>query len=41
MTIIKSLHSKDGVKNIIKDNCSQSKMPHLQKTGSSICLLGD
>ena len=40
MAIIKLLNSKGSEGNIIKGNCSQCKILHLQKTGSSIYLLG-
>jgi len=40
MAIIESLASGGSLGNIVKGNCSQSKILHLQKTGSSICLLG-
>lgn len=39
MAIIKSLPSKGSANNIIKGNYSQSKILHLQKTGSSIFVL--
>jgi len=39
MAIIELLASIGSVDNIIKGDCSQSKILHLQKTGSSIFVL--